>query len=67
VSKWAVGEYVPFKNDPNSSVIVCTGHWKRPAVVNAALRVSEFWMEHWKWIIPTGIAAAAVIINALKK
>ncbi len=35
-------------------------------ITNFAIRLGEFWLEHWKWIIPTGIMLAAVIVNALK-
>jgi signal transduction histidine kinase len=42
------------------------GHWERPMITNFAIRLGEFWLEHWKWIIPTGIMLAAVIVNALK-
>jgi hypothetical protein len=64
--RWVEGEYISPKNEPGSPLVFLMGHWERPMITNFAIRLGEFWLEHWKWIIPTGIMLAAVIVNALK-
>jgi hypothetical protein len=33
IREWAACEYIPYKNDPDSDVIVCGGEHRRPLIV----------------------------------
>ena len=34
--------------------------FKRPFIVRVAIKLKEFWLTHWKWIIGTMIALIAL-------
>jgi hypothetical protein len=62
IKKWYEGRYVPHKNDPSSPLVFVGGNYERHWTAQAARIVVRFWMEHWKYIITTSIAAAALLI-----
>jgi len=60
--KWWEGEYVLYKNDPNSAVVfINAGHFKRAWTADLARLLVAFYMREWKWVI----GAASTVIGAL--
>ena len=60
IKKWYRGIYVPWKNDPESNVIMFGGDCHRPLLARGLTVIFRFWLAHWQWIIGTAIAVAAI-------
>jgi len=59
IGAWYRGTYDPGEYDPTRGVVIRPGRRDRPALAKLLDVLGHFWLEHWKWIIPTGIATAA--------
>ena len=66
IHKWYEGEYVPFKNDSDSMLVILDGDYKRHWTARVARVLVEFWMKHWQWMITASIAVVGLIIAAMK-
>lgn len=52
IKKWYEGEYVPFKNDPNSGVVfINAGHFERHWTARFIRWAIDFYMREWKWVL----------------
>jgi len=56
VGDWYRGRYIRRENDPSSSVVFF-GHHQQPRFAKTLGAVGQFWLDHWKWIVTTGLAA----------
>jgi hypothetical protein len=63
--RWYDGEFVPYKNDPNSPLFFIGGDYKRHWTTKLASRAVEFYMKEWKWTL--GAAAAIISFVFLKR
>jgi hypothetical protein len=61
---WYEGEFELYKNDPNSSVVIIGGDYRRHWTAVVARTLVRFWLEHWKWIVGVAVAISAVVVNA---
>lgn len=62
---WYEGEYVPFKNDPNSGVFILGGSFKRHWSARLIRVLAEFYLREWKWVIGTTVAVVAVVLKVV--
>ena len=62
IKKWYEGEFIPPDNDPDDVIISLMGHMKRPFLALFISRAFEFSRAHWKWLIPTLIAFAGLMV-----
>jgi hypothetical protein len=54
---------VPHENDPGSPLIfVNSGHYQRSATARALRVVAEFYLLHWKWLIPMVVTVALALL-----
>jgi hypothetical protein len=65
IKRWYEGEFVPYKNDPNSALFFVGGGTKRHWTANLARRFVDFYMREWKWTL--GAAAAIISFIFLKR
>jgi hypothetical protein len=64
--KWWEGELQPYRNDPNSDLVVIgPGRYKRHWTAKLARWAVEFYMREWKWTL--GALAAVISFVFLKK
>ena len=65
ITNWYRGEYVPPPpNDPNSQLIfISPGHYEQPLLAKILGAIGQFWFAHWKWVIGTAIALAAIFVK----
>lgn len=63
LSAWYQGEWIPYENEPGSSVVFIGGFQRRPRLALAIETVFKFWGEHWKWLIGIAIAIAAIVFR----
>jgi len=61
IKKWWDGEYVAAKNNPGDSVIFIGGSYERHWSSRFAHTLFEFWIKHWKVLLPI-IAGAFVAL-----
>jgi hypothetical protein len=61
IKRWYEGEFIPYKNDPNSPVFFVGGDTKRHWTARLARWAVEFYLREWKWTL----GAAAAVIGAL--
>ena len=66
IQQWYEGEYVVYESDPHSPVIFIGGDYRRHWTAAVARVLVEFWLAHWKWIIGSLIAIAAVVFKVSK-
>lgn len=62
IEKWYEGEFIPPDNKPGDLVVRVMGHYERPPLARLIARAIAFYLTHWKWLITTVIALAAVAI-----
>jgi hypothetical protein len=60
IRKWYEGEFIPYENAPDSTVLFVGGDHKRHWTAKLARWVIEFYMREWKWTL----GAVATVIGA---
>ena len=51
IKRWYEGEYVPYKNDPRSSLgFVGGGAYEKHWTAQLARGFVTFYLKHWKWL-----------------
>lgn len=50
IRNWYEGRYIPYENDPNSSVVIVGGYYERHWTAKFARILVSFYLEHWKWL-----------------
>jgi hypothetical protein len=65
IKRWYDGEYIPPKNDANSTLYFVCGDYKRHWTAKLARWAVEFYMKEWKWAL--GAAAAVISFVFLKR
>jgi hypothetical protein len=59
---WYEGEFVPRANDPGSPLVFLNGgHYRRSVAARALRVVAEFYVLHWKWVIPIVVTVALAL------
>ena len=68
IKEWYEGEWVPFENNPNSSIVLIGGSYRRHWTAEIARKLISFYLNHWQWCWGTIIALVSlyVAIIALK-
>jgi hypothetical protein len=62
IRKWYEGEFVPYKNDPNSAVFfVNGGQFKRHWTAKLVRWAFAFWLREWKWTLGAAFTVVSVI------
>lgn len=62
VEDWYEGQYVPYENDPRSSVIIVGGYYERHWTALVVRKIVEFWFAHWQWTIGTALALLGLFL-----
>ena len=62
IRHWHRGTLLPPRyNGPNSAVVFFQlDRYQQPALARVLDVIGRFWLAHWKWIVATAIAVAAV-------
>lgn len=63
---WYEGEFVPYENPPDSSVIIMGGYQKRHWTAKFVRGLGEFYMKEWKWIIGILLTITGLVIGLIK-
>lgn len=50
IKKWYQGEYIPYKDIPNT--IVLAGYYKRTTSANVIHGIVDYFKKHKTWLIP---------------
>ena len=66
IGKWYEGEFVPYENDPNSSIVMMGGSYERHWTANIARSSAAFYLEHWKWLWGFGASIFGLYMAYLK-
>lgn len=67
IKEWYEGEYIPYRNDPDSPVVIVgPGHLRRPVLAYMIKWTFDFWLAHWQWVITTALAIIGLIF-AIRK
>ncbi|MDP9559948.1 UNVERIFIED_ORG: hypothetical protein J2740_001118 [Rhizobium nepotum] len=66
LADWYQGKYVPYENDPRSSVFIVGGGYERHWTALAARKLVEFWFTHWQWTIGTVLALVGLYFAVVK-
>jgi hypothetical protein len=62
IKRWYEGEYVPYDNDPDSSLIFLNGgHYRRHWTAMFTRWAIDFYMREWKWTLATAGAVIAFL------
>jgi len=64
--KWWEGEYIPYENTPNSSVLIAGGDQKWHWTARIVRGFVFFARDEWKWIIGTALACIALLLAYLR-
>jgi hypothetical protein len=65
VSRWWLGEFRPYKNDPDAAIVMLGGKYHRHWTADVAHLVVDSYLKHWQFIWTTGLAVVGLIIAAL--
>lgn len=65
-STWYEGKYVPYENDPNSSIVMFGGDYERHWTANFARSLVAFYLDHWKWVWGFAVSVAGLCMAYLK-
>lgn len=63
IKDWYIGPYVPGPYHPN--IFFAGGHqphW----TARVAQRLAQFWLAHWRFLVSTAVAIAAIIVAATR-
>ncbi len=68
---WYRGKYVPPRPSTPYLAVISPGHYGQPAFAKLLRTVWRFWLDHWKWAIPTtltflGVLVALVALTIMK-
>lgn len=63
IRKWYEGEYIPYENDPNSSLVFVGGYYKRSLLANMIRAVLVFHSKEWKWVIPVYLTIVGLVVS----
>lgn len=61
---WWEGVFVPHHNDPDETIVILGGYYRRHWTSNLSHTVFDFWLIHWQWTIGTILAVLAIFITA---
>jgi hypothetical protein len=56
IRDWYRGKYVPYENDPNSSLFVVGGYYHRHWTSRLVHTAFDFYRAEWKWVLGTAMA-----------
>src|SRR5580658_395613 len=62
IESWYDGQFVPYENNANDSVVVFGGTYKRRWSARVARVLVNFWLNHWQWIIGTALAIMGLAV-----
>lgn len=66
IRRWWVGEFVAPENDPNSDVIIITGHHERHWTSKTARAVLGFLSKEWKWVIGIALTITGLVMSYIR-
>jgi hypothetical protein len=65
ISRWWLGEFRPYKNDPDSAVVLIGGRYHRHWTADVAHAIVDFYLRHWQFVWTTALAIVGLVIAAL--
>lgn len=66
IKAWWEGEFEPYDNDPQSSIVLIGGQIRRHWTSRAAHRAVNFLQAEWKWVFGATIALATLVMTYIK-
>ena len=66
IRRWWNGKFIPYENDPNSSVVLFGGSTEYHWTARIAHVMWDFYLREWKWIWTSLFTITAVIVAVAK-
>lgn len=66
IRQWWDGRYIPYENDPRSSLVFVGGYQERHWTAKATRAVVFFVAKEWRWLIPVMLSAFGLYVAYLR-
>jgi hypothetical protein len=63
VKHWYRGQFIEYRYDPESPILVLRGQWRRHWTARAAHALIDFYRRHWKWVCTSAITILLAVVD----